>query len=151
MTCFKLRRQEKWGWDIRKESNVPAKSCSGRLRPLTGGRDVLVLNLPTGHTERISTHFYKHTKHHWYTCRPQDEFVFTCVDMSARLLCLHVPCEILSFLCVCRTPPPSRVPFLQPCKASKAKQRHHCVGASLSKMRQEWPRRCLLVIFSSFF
>lgn len=45
----------------------------------------------------------------------------------------------------CPFPP---VPFLQPCKASKAKQRHHCVGASLSKMRQEWPRSCL---FSSFF
>lgn len=45
------------------------------------------------------------------------------------------------------TSPLPPVPFLQPCKASKAKQRHHCVGASLSKMRQEGPRRCLLLIF----
>lgn len=40
-------------------------------------------------------------------------------------------------------PPPSLSPlFLQPCKASKAKQRHHCVGASLSKMKRECPAGC---------
>lgn len=45
---------------------MPSKSCSSGLRPVTRGRDVLILNLSTGHPKRIATHFYEHMKHQWY-------------------------------------------------------------------------------------
>lgn len=44
------------------KSKLPSKSCSSRLRPLTGSRDVLILNLPTAHAQRVATRFCKHTR-----------------------------------------------------------------------------------------
>lgn len=129
---------------------MPAKSCCSWLRPLTGGRDVLVLNLPTGHTQRISTHFCNHMKRHWNTCCSQCEYVFFNMFAYVRAWVLYASTCHVTFYpfgeyvgreeCSVKwsglapsTPPYPQVPFLQPCKASKAKQRHHCVGASLSK------------------
>lgn len=75
--------------------------------------------------------------------------------MSVRHVCCHVPCEFF-FVCLqdvrsvkwsVLIPSPA-VPFLQPCKASKTKQRHHCLGTSLSKIKWEWPGRLFLIIFT---
>lgn len=77
---------------------MPAKSRSCRLGPLTGGRDVLVLNLSTRHTERITTHFYKHMKHHWYTCCSQ--YVLTCSHIRVYLRAFTCSMSFHPFMCL---------------------------------------------------
>lgn len=43
--------------------------------------------------------------------------------------------------------PPPQPSSCSPAKAPKAKQRHHCVGASLSKRRRECPLSCPRFVF----
>lgn len=96
----KLKKKKKLRWKKRNvSSNMPAESCSSWLGPLTRGRDVLVLNLPTGHTERISTHFYEHTKHHLYKCRSRYEYVSMCLHIWVWDL-YAVTCRVSFFVCL---------------------------------------------------
>lgn len=108
VTQSKLNEVKKF----RKEAScdLPAKSCSSWLGPLTGGRDVLVLNLPTGHTKRISTQFYKHKKHPWYTCCSHDDYVCeceTCILSPANTSCYHFSLQDVGLSVVKSCPSPN--------------------------------------------